>query len=101
MRQYVCVCLSVCVSAPEDINNQWHDILHGSTSVASTALTKSSLASVHDILKKRKCRKTALSGYYAFCSHDLLFKPSGVPTLVDEMISRNQVRGPVARARLV
>ena len=25
-RRYVCVCVSVCVSAPEAINNQWRDI---------------------------------------------------------------------------
>ena len=43
-------------------------------------------------IKKWKCRKTALSGYYACCSCDLLLKPLGVPTLANEMISRNQLR---------
>ena len=26
-RRYACVCLSVCVSAHEAINNQWHDMV--------------------------------------------------------------------------
>ena len=43
-------------------------------------------------IKKRKCRKIALSGYYACCSRNLLLKASGVPTLANEMISRNQLR---------
>ena len=52
-------------------------------------------------IKKWKSHKTALSGYYACVSHDLLLVPSGrthtqthanIPMFVDEMISRNQAR---------
>ena len=49
-------------------------------------------------MKKRRCRKTALSSYYAWFSRDLLVMSSGVdththtPTFADEMISRNQAR---------
>ena len=53
-------------------------------------------------IKKQKSRKTALSGYYACVSHDLLLVPSGadtnththanILTFAAEMISRNQVR---------
>ena len=31
-------------------------------------------------IKKRKSHKTALSGYYAYVSHDLLLMPSGADT---------------------
>ena len=47
-------------------------------------------------LKKWRGRKTALSGYYACLSCDLLLMASGAdthtltPTFVDETISRNQ-----------
>ena len=50
-------------------------------------------------INKRKDRKTALYGYYACLSRDLLLMPLGAdththtPTFVDEMISRNQARG--------
>ena len=50
-------------------------------------------------IKKRRGRKTALSGYYTCISLDWLLMPSGadahththIPTFVDETISRNQV----------
>ena len=50
-------------------------------------------------IKKRKSRKTALSGYYVCLSHDLLLMSSGAgthihthtPTFMDKTISRNQV----------
>ena len=47
-------------------------------------------------IKKWRGYKTALSGYYAFLSCDLLLMPLGagththMPTFVDKMISRNQ-----------
>ena len=47
-------------------------------------------------IKKQRGCKTALSGYYACLSRDLLLMPSGAdththtPTFVDETISRNQ-----------
>ena len=53
-------------------------------------------------IKKQRGHKTALSGYYACLSHDLLLMASGVdththththtPTFADETISRNQAR---------
>ena len=51
-------------------------------------------------IKKWKGCKTALSGYYACLSHDLLLMSSGADTymFVDGTISRNQV---VARMHLV
>ena len=53
-------------------------------------------------MKKWRCRKTALSGYYACFSRDLLLMPLGAdthtytPTFAEETISRNQSR--VAKA---
>ena len=46
-------------------------------------------------MKKWKCGKTTLSGYYACFSRDLLLMPSGqththTPMFADEAISRNQ-----------
>ena len=60
-------------------------------------------------IKKWKSRKTALSGYYACVSCDLLLIPSGVdththaniPTLTDETISRNQAHMGLQPTRLV
>ena len=51
-------------------------------------------------IKKRRDHKTALSGYYACLSRDLLLMASGAdthththtPTFADETISRNQAR---------
>ena len=54
---------------------------------------------------KWKSRKTALSGYYACVSRDLLLMTSGrTHTHTDtqtKIISRNQVRTAEGRARLV
>ena len=60
-------------------------------------------------IKKRRGCKTALSSYYACLSRDLLLMASGADThththtqtFADEMISRNQARGPVAHVCLV
>ena len=60
-------------------------------------------------VKKRRGRKTALSGYYACLSRDLLLMASEVdthththtPTFTDEMISRSQARAAKGRAPLV
>ena len=85
--------------------------LPGSPSVASTSLlwqaltmrsvtkaTPVQLIDARSHMKKQRCRKTALSGYYACFSRDLLLMPSGAdthththtPTFMDETISRNQ-----------
>ena len=64
-------------------------------------------------IKKRRGRKTALPGYYACLSRDLLLMALGAdthtrtharthtPTFADETISRNQAARGEGRARLV
>ena len=57
-------------------------------------------------MKKQRCCKTALSGYYTCFSRDLLLMPSGAdththkhtPTFADETISQNQMRVAEGRA---
>ena len=85
--------------------------LPGSPSVADIVLLLWQAFTTHSVTKvtpiqfidgrshvnKRRCRKTALSGYYACFSRDLLLIPRGwththTPTFVDETISRNQMR---------
>ena len=59
--------------------------------------------------KKRRDRKTALPGYYACLSRDLLLMASGAdthththtPTFADETISKNQARMAFGRTHLV
>ena len=55
-------------------------------------------------MKKWRCCKTALSGYYAYFSCDVLLIPLGAdthtntPTFADETISRNQARAAFGHA---
>ena len=76
------------------------------------SVTKATLTQFIDsksCIKKQRDRKTALSGYYACLSRDLLLMASGAdththtytPTFADEIISRNQAHVVTARTHLV